>query len=566
LWEHPYSNYQLVLREDGVIALSGQMGREVGMGAFDLELSKQTAASRKFDPLTGEVLAEIDMGRRACTRPTGAIDAVFCRAQGGSTRLDTESNTPGLISPMRAQCHDGVTIANGLLYWWPSTCDCNLSIYGITALGPAGDFDFESPARADDRLTTFTGSDSAVEELSANDADWPTYRANPSCSVTTKAVVPATTQKVWQFRLPPGVTPTAPTSVGELVFVAGSDGMVHALGAGDGQAVWTAFTGGAVRHPPTIAEGRALVGAGDGWVYAWEAKTGRPLWEFRAAPADRRIPVYGQLLSTWPAASGVAVDGDTAYVAAGIVNYDGTHVYALDTATGKLRWQNNSTGHLDPEARTGVGVQGHLLVQNGGVFLAGGNVLSPAVYSASDGRLLNDPSQFVGRRLNNNVPSSISPRGSDLYSVGQMVMVAGKPLYAHPEYDVYDNSVERKILATTVGERDVLWINNALVQCVPRIQEDRGPKLMRAWRDNLRRDFARGGVEGLSTIWQYNCEESRALAVAQNSERGGGGDRNRSGRAGYPDGQSTLETSLAVTSRVLGAGCQSGWTRARDAE
>ena len=41
---------------------------------------------------------------------------------------------------MRAQCQDGVTIANGLLYWWPSTCDCNLTLYGITCLGPAGDF------------------------------------------------------------------------------------------------------------------------------------------------------------------------------------------------------------------------------------------------------------------------------------------------------------------------------------------------------------------------------------------------------------------------------------------
>ncbi|MCU0982276.1 MAG: PQQ-binding-like beta-propeller repeat protein, partial [Pirellulaceae bacterium] len=32
LWEQPYSNYQLVLRDDGLYALSGQVGAEVGMG------------------------------------------------------------------------------------------------------------------------------------------------------------------------------------------------------------------------------------------------------------------------------------------------------------------------------------------------------------------------------------------------------------------------------------------------------------------------------------------------------------------------------------------------------
>ena len=35
------------------------------------------------------------------------------------------------------------------------------------------------------------------------------------------------------------------------------------------------------------------------------------------------------------------------YVAAGMINVDGTHVYALDAATGRIRWQNNTSGHLD---------------------------------------------------------------------------------------------------------------------------------------------------------------------------------------------------------------------------
>jgi hypothetical protein len=51
-------------------------------------------------------------------------------------------SVPAGVSPMRPPCHDGVAIASGLLYWWPFTCDCQLSLNGVTCLGPAGDFDF----------------------------------------------------------------------------------------------------------------------------------------------------------------------------------------------------------------------------------------------------------------------------------------------------------------------------------------------------------------------------------------------------------------------------------------
>ena len=129
--------------------------------------------------------------------------------------------------------------------------------------------------------------------------------------------------------------------------------------------------------PPTLAKGRALVSSADGWVYSLDAKTGKRVWRFRAAPIERRVPIYGALQSTWPAASGVVVDKGVAYVAAGLANYDGTHVYALDADSGRIRWQNNRSGHLDPASRTGVGVQGHMLIHDGNLYLAGGNAVSP---------------------------------------------------------------------------------------------------------------------------------------------------------------------------------------------
>jgi outer membrane protein assembly factor BamB len=41
-----------------------------------------------------------------------------------------------------------------------------------------------------------------------------------------------------------------------------------------------------------------LIGSGDGWIYCLDVVSGRQLWRFRAAPAERKIPVYGKLLST----------------------------------------------------------------------------------------------------------------------------------------------------------------------------------------------------------------------------------------------------------------------------
>ncbi|MCX7047031.1 MAG: PQQ-binding-like beta-propeller repeat protein [Candidatus Sumerlaeota bacterium] len=477
LWTHPYNNYQLLICDDGLYGLSGQTDRD---------------PARKFNPLTGEILAEIKIARRACTRVTGSVDAIFCRAGEGSTRIDRASNRPQLVSPMRPQCHDGVTIANGLLYWWPSVCDCNLTLYGITCLGPAGGFDFKQEAIAAERLESFAKSGDAVAGLPESDGDWPSFRANNTASVTSKARIPANAAPCWKIEPSATFTPTAPTAAGGLAFFGGSDGIVRAVDAQTGNQQWTAYTGGRIQYPPTISKGRAYVGSGDGWVYCFEAKTGRLLWRFRAAPVERRIPVYGELQSTWPAASGVLVSEGVAYVAAGILNYDGTHVYALDAATGRIKWQNNSSGQLDSESRSGVSVQGHMMLVDGKLYLAGGNAVSPAVYDIADGRCLNDPG-ILRQVNNNNVPGSRSPRGSELYEAGGKVQVSGKPLYAHPQYDVYDNQVSKKTLLAATGDRAISWSDNAKLVCsVP-------------------------GASKPETKWGKDCKGSLALAVAANA-------------------------------------------------
>ncbi len=502
LWENAYSNFQLVLRDDGLYGISGQIDKK---------------PSKKFAALTGEVLAEINQSRRACTRPTGSADAIFYRASGGSVRLDVAGNRTQWISPMRPPCHDGVTIANGLLYWWPSVCDCQNTLYGITSLGPAGDFDFSPRATEARRLKKGARDVTKVASLPESPADWPTFRKDNSGSVTTEAIVPDKGKLLWRFtpkthRAPATLPQTAPVTAGGLVFVSGPDGIVRAFDAATGDMRWKAYTGGAVRIPPTVWKGRALVGSGDGWVYAFEARTGRLLWRFRAAPVERRIPVYGSLLSTWPVASGVLVEDGTAYVAAGIVNYDGTYVYALDAATGNIKWQNNTSGHLDRQARTGVSVQGHQLLHDGKLYLAGGTSISPAIYDVSDGKCLNNPEPL--QRCN-----STSPRGWELFLLGGQVVACGKPFYAHPNYGVFDSTVFNRVLLASTGGRDIVWVSNQKnrkVTCFAHIDRELLSKKMAEARNRFNVDWRQLGISD-KPLWNYDCKESVALAVCSNA-------------------------------------------------
>jgi outer membrane protein assembly factor BamB len=209
-----------------------------------------------------------------------------------------------------------------------------------------------------------------------------------------------------------------------------------------------------VYYPPSIAEGRALVGSADGWAYAFDAATGRLLWRFRAAPAERRIPLYGGLASTWPVAGGVLVEQGVAYLAAGINDYDGSHVYALDAATGRLRWQNNTSGHLDPAGRRGVTCQGEMLMSEGRLYLAGGNTVSPGVFDAQTGRCLNTPPTTMG---------ATAPRGRELVLTAGQVKTVGQPLYSIPSAPVFDTAI--------AWDNPVVFAANARLECV----QERGP-------------------------------------------------------------------------------------------
>ena len=157
-------------------------------------------------------------------------------------------------------------------------------------------------------------------------------------------------------------------------FVGGSDGVIRALDGATGEVIWKAYTGGAILFPPAIADDRLFVGSSDGWVYAMGGRERESCCGGFGLllPRGRSVPT-GVLLLRGRWLPGVLVEDGVVYAAAGIASYDGTHVIALDAATGKIRWQNNRSGRMFGEDRvTGVSVQGHLLLHEDRLYMAGG--------------------------------------------------------------------------------------------------------------------------------------------------------------------------------------------------
>ncbi|MEM7233834.1 MAG: PQQ-binding-like beta-propeller repeat protein, partial [Planctomycetota bacterium] len=369
LWSREGGNLQLVLRKEGIFA--------AGPGSSGIRLAYGT----------GEELARLPT-RRACTRATGSVDSIFYRTRGGTVRLDVENNAAQHIAPMRPPCQDGVLISEGHLYWGPWMCGCQLSLYGHIALGPKGDFDLEGPA-PERRLQSYSNTTSPPTGA-ATPLDWTAFRGDFRGSNNTRASVPARVKKLWSIGTSSATKPTAPISVGGVLYFGDYAGAVHAVDK-NGRKKWTSHTGASIFYPPSYETGRLFVGSADGWVYCLDAATGARVWRYRVAPEERRIPVYGNLISTWPVAGGVLVQDGVVYAAAGITHYDGTHVVALDAASGKVKWYNGDSGKLSKKADSGVSLQGELSIRGKELVFAGGGRQRTARYSLETGACLNTP-------------------------------------------------------------------------------------------------------------------------------------------------------------------------------
>lgn len=157
---------------------------------------------------------------------------------------------------------------------------------------------------------------------------------------------------------------SSPAAAQGMVFVGTRAGRFVAVDASNGVQRWQVTTGADLPLPwghesgdvytssPTYADGVVVFGAGDGNVYAVDAATGAVRW---------RSPTRGRVRST------PAVAGDAVYVG----SFDGG-VYAFDLRTGRRRWRFATAGdtlHSEDFGYDRRSVQSSPAVEGGVVYV-----------------------------------------------------------------------------------------------------------------------------------------------------------------------------------------------------
>jgi outer membrane protein assembly factor BamB len=185
------------------------------------------------------------------------------------------------------------------------------------------------------------------------------FRGGPEHHGVYSSAAPSLSSLVWKFKTS-GRVLSSPAVAGDVVYIASTDGSLYAVNRGDGTQKWKFDSKGPIASSPAVAGGVVIVSSVDGLIYGVDAATGASKWTFKtkgerrftapgihgAIPNTERMPdPFDVFLSSPVVANGVA------YIGSGDQN-----VYALDAATGALKW-TFATGdvvHASPAVANGV--------------------------------------------------------------------------------------------------------------------------------------------------------------------------------------------------------------------
>ena len=253
---------------------------------------------------------------------------------------------------------------------------------------------------------------------SALAADWPMFRADAARSGYTPEPLPAKLSLQWTYQPRHRPTPAwtgrdtrmpfdhayhTVIADGTLYFACSADDKVYALDAETGKQRWAVFTDSPVRLTPALWKDRVFVASDDGHLYCLAARDGRVLWKQPGGPDDDMLLGNGRMISRWPARGGPVIRDDIVYFAAGVWPSEGIHVYALDAATGDVRWVNHDSGTIEMDqphgtarAESGLSAQGHLVATADRVLIPTGRAV-PAALDRGTGAFLYFHLQRNGR-------------------------------------------------------------------------------------------------------------------------------------------------------------------------
>jgi len=178
---------------------------------------------------------------------------------------------------------------------------------------------------------------------------------------------------------------------GVLFFASSGDDQIVALDAATGKVRWSRFMDAPARFAPAVWKDRVFVAGDDGFLYCFNAADGRVLWKFRGGPRGDMILGNERMISRWPARGGPVIVGDIVYFGAGIWPTEGIYLYALDAATGKKLWCNDSSGSIEmnqphggARAKSGVAAQGHFVADGDTLLVPTGRAV-PAAFDRTTG-------------------------------------------------------------------------------------------------------------------------------------------------------------------------------------
>ena len=125
---------------------------------------------------------------------------------------------------------------------------------------------------------------------------------------------------------------------------------VTAYDLGTGAERWRFITEGPVRFAPVVGGGVVYFGSDDGFLYAVDAATGSLKWKTRGAPDDRpdhRMLVNSRMSSRWPVRGGPVLQDGVLYAGCGLWPSEGVFLVAVDSATGVVKWRNAEIAQID---------------------------------------------------------------------------------------------------------------------------------------------------------------------------------------------------------------------------
>ncbi len=149
---------------------------------------------------------------------------------------------------------------------------------------------------------------------------------------------------------------SSPVFKDNVIYFGGDDRNVYAVDAATGRQIWKRATNGPVPATPAIADGTLYVGSYDGKFYAFNAQTGALKWKF-ATEGERRFEAKG--LHGWQPKNQTIADPFDVFLSSPLVAngavYFGSgdgNLYALDAATGDLRWNSKPATLCTPRQRS----------------------------------------------------------------------------------------------------------------------------------------------------------------------------------------------------------------------